>query len=56
MEKINKTLVGALVALSVSGVVTTSCSSDNNDDANTINTGVETINDEQALALADNAV
>ena len=56
MEKINKTLVGALVALSVSGVVTTSCSSDNNDDANTINTGVETINDEQALALADNAL
>ena len=55
MRKINKIFVGALWALTVSGV-TTSCSSDNNDDLNTIQTDAETLTDEQALALADNAL
>ena len=55
MKKISKTLVSALLALSVSGI-TPSCSSDNNDESNTIQTGAETLNDQQALALADNAL
>lgn len=55
MKKINKTFASAILALAISGV-TTSCSSDNNDEANTIQTGAETLNDQQALALADNAL
>ena len=55
MKKISKTLVSAFVALTVSGL-TTSCSSDNNDESNTIQTGVETLDDQKALALADNAL
>ena len=55
MKKISKTLVSAILALSVSGI-TTSCSSENNDELNTIQTEAETLNDQQALALADNAL
>ena len=55
MKKISKTLVSAILALSVSGI-TTSCSSENNDESNTIQTEAETLNDQQALALADNAL
>ena len=55
MKKISKALAIAILALSVSGV-TTSCSSDNDDESNTIQTDAEKLNDQQALALADNAL
>ena len=55
MRKIDKFLAIAILASGFSGVAT-SCSSDNNDEANTIQTGSESLTDEQALALADNAL
>ena len=55
MKTISKTFASAILALSVSGV-TTSCSSDNDDESNTIQTESETLNDQQAMALAENAL
>ena len=49
MRKIDKFLAIAILASGFSGVAT-SCSSDNNDEANTIQTGSESLTDEQALA------
>lgn len=58
MRKINKTFVSALLVLGVFSGLTSACSSDNDDVANTIQPGSETgsLTDDQALALADNAL
>lgn len=56
MKKNFSTLLAALITLSASTVTFTACSSDNDDDNNVIDNNGETLTDEQALALADNAL
>lgn len=56
MKKTHKNLIGAIVIAGAIAGVTTSCGSDNDVTANTISTNAESLSDEQALALADNAL
>ena len=56
MKKISFKVLALLVVTGLSSTAFTACSSDNDDDGKVIDNEAETLNDSQALALADNAL